>query len=184
MVCTLHPVLSAVIPPDFPVTTIAEPSTIAGDTFNLVALQHSDENCTDPTGAEEIISQDIFGYDAGCTNFGGASSDSLFECRDDGSSIAQTFTSVDTSCTGDVVSEYVAYIQRTFACLEFEGFFYRCVCPHVCRLREVSCIRSNLVFIVSSPRVSPAIRSSYETRGWYASSETNRVANQSRGAGK
>lgn len=88
--------------PPFPFnsSTTTEPNLIdASVTFNVVAIQFSDPECTDPTGVEEIAADEDF---ANCYTLIDGGPHYLSECRSEGVLVTQQFSANDDTCTGEV----------------------------------------------------------------------------------
>lgn len=90
-------------------------------------MQYNDDACTDPTGNEEVVSGDIFGYNGGCTQVS-EFNNWLVECGDDGTVRTQLFAADDTTCSGEVYIESVSYgnVDITPVCspMAIEGLYY------------------------------------------------------------
>lgn len=90
---------------------IADPSTAVTNTFDVVGTAYTDDECTEPTGDTEIISNDLWGnFGSGdtCTTSGDTTVGNIDTvCLPDGTIVVQAFAPSDDSCSGDVWYELV-----------------------------------------------------------------------------
>lgn len=77
-----------------------EPSSIdPSTTFNVIGIQFTDAECTDPTGVEEVVADEDF---ENCYTLVEEGPHLLSKCLGDGLLLTQQFSAHDSTCTGEV----------------------------------------------------------------------------------
>lgn len=100
------------------------------NSFNVLAMEYNDVNCTEPTGnGTVVVSGDIFlegPNDGSCYKLEAGSTHAHRRCLTTGSVISQTFASNDSTCSGQVyVEDTLAPVIQTCDPVQYGGLYYR-----------------------------------------------------------
>eukprot|EP00903_Cladosiphon_okamuranus_P011400 g10743.t1 len=106
-----------------------EALAVTANSYNVVATEHLDESCANPTGETVIVAGELFlegPNDGSCYQLVVGGNHYKRRCLDSGSVILQTFAPNDTTCTDQVwVQETTQYVSNECDDLiESGGFFY------------------------------------------------------------
>lgn len=140
-----------------------EAAAFTPSAFNVVATEHSNANCTSPTGNTEIVSGGVFlegPNDGSCYQLPVGDNYMHRTCLDDGSVRWQTYAADDTECSGDVYVQ-ITDTQPATGCVMVEagGFYYRRVKYQVCRAEALGALcysrAQHQLYVWKTPLVIP-----------------------------